>query len=139
MLSEIQGIMGIQSRGKNINLEFVTKEEVPTDIYTDMKRLKQVLFNLISNSLKFTPSNGSIKVRFVLVSKQRGKVEDDQQFEGEEVRKSKIMVKVEDTGIGIKPEDMAKLFNLFGTLKDSENINQNGIGLGLVICKKITE
>jgi two-component system CheB/CheR fusion protein len=46
---------------------------------------------------------------------------------------------VEDTGIGISPKDMAKLFGLFGKLKDEENINQHGVGLGLTICKRIVE
>jgi signal transduction histidine kinase len=46
---------------------------------------------------------------------------------------------VEDTGIGIRSEDVAKLFNLFGKLKDAEDINKEGVGLGLMICKNITE
>ncbi len=46
---------------------------------------------------------------------------------------------VEDTGIGIKNEDISKLFNLFGKLSDSKEINKSGVGLGLTISKKLTE
>lgn len=48
-------------------------------------------------------------------------------------------MEVEDTGIGIKENEQKKLFKIFGKLKDTENINSKGVGLGLSICKKITE
>ena len=50
-----------------------------------------------------------------------------------------IKFEVQDTGIGIRKEDIDKLFTLFGKLKVSNNINQNGVGLGLTISKKLTE
>jgi signal transduction histidine kinase len=50
-----------------------------------------------------------------------------------------IKISVIDTGIGIKTEDQKKLFNLFGYIKDSEQMNIHGIGLGLVISKNIVE
>ena len=51
----------------------------------------------------------------------------------------KIHFKVEDSGIGIKEEEKDKLFKLFGKLKIKDNINQNGVGLGLTISKKLVE
>ncbi len=50
-----------------------------------------------------------------------------------------LKVKVKDTGVGIKPDEKAKLFTLFGKLESAETINTKGIGLGLSICKKIVE
>ena len=51
----------------------------------------------------------------------------------------KIHFKVEDSGIGIKEDEKDKLFKLFGKLKIKDNINQNGVGLGLTISKKLVE
>lgn len=89
-------------------------------IYNDERRLKQVLINLIGNALKFT-SNGSIK----LAAKLSHKHGDTLKFT------------VEDTGCGIKLEDLPKLFKPFNRLKSSEKVNKNGVGLGLVICKNL--
>ena len=50
-----------------------------------------------------------------------------------------LQTSVEDTGIGVKAEDLPNLFKLFGKIKDNANINPTGVGMGLVICKKLTE
>lgn len=50
----------------------------------------------------------------------------------------KVVVKVADSGLGIKPEDQGKLFQMFGSIKD-EKVNRNGIGLGLVISRMLVE
>ena len=87
----------------------------------DEQRLKQVLLNLLSNSLKFT-FEGKIKVR----------------VEYEFLTKL-LKITVSDTGIGIKQEEREKLFTLFGKIESTANINISGIGLGLSISKKIVE
>ena len=92
---------------------------MPDKIYSDAKRFKQVLFNLIGNAVKFT-FQGSITVRV--------------DYERE---RSCLCISVEDTGIGMKEEDLHKLFRFFGYLKTSQDINRGGMGLGLTISKKI--
>lgn len=85
----------------------------------DQLRLKQVLVNLIKNALKFSYGKTvRIKTSF-------------------SARDKKLYVHVIDNGRGIKPEDMEKLFKLFGKLEESPGqptLNVDGIGLGLTIC-----
>jgi signal transduction histidine kinase len=98
-------------------------------IYTDPQRLKQILLNLLSNSLKFT-FYGSIKVTVKVLQSL-----------------SKFKCSIEDTGIGIKENDLKKLFKMFGMLENSRGINKTGktieidlilkgSGLGLYICRQ---
>lgn len=92
-------------------------------VKTDMKRLQQVLLNLVANAAKFTDRNQSISIVAELLNDPLS-----------------LKVMVTDTGCGIKAENQPKLFQMFGTFKDKTNkINTNGIGLGLVICKLIVE
>ena len=87
----------------------------------DSRRLQQVLINLVKNSLKFTRKGSiSVKVAYFELSNM-------------------LVVHVEDTGCGIAPEDMPKLFNRFGKLQRTAQTNSEGIGLGLMICREIIE
>ena len=86
---------------------------------TDAKRFKQVLFNLMGNAVKFT-FGGSITV--------------DADFNGHH-----LVCSIKDTGIGIKNDDLAKLFTFFGCIAKSKEINRGGMGLGLSISKMILQ
>ena len=86
---------------------------------TDVKRFKQVLFNLLGNALKFT-MEGFIALRITFIE-----------------RTSTLVAEIEDSGMGIEKDDLAKLFQFFGTLKKSKDINRGGMGLGLTISKMI--
>jgi CheY-like chemotaxis protein len=91
-------------------------------IRSDPNRLKQILLNLFGNALKFT-MEGSIKISL--------ESEDD-----------KYIIKVRDTGMGIKQEDQPKLFQLFGKLDNNEKkdcINKFGVGLGLAISQSLVK
>ena len=85
----------------------------------DKHRFMQILLNLLGNALKFTLS-GSVTVEVFM------NAEEDL-----------LITKVTDTGIGIKEEDMDKLFTLFGKIDSSSSLNPQGVGLGLTICKKL--
>lgn len=92
---------------------------MPENFVSDDRRLKQVLINLISNALKFT-SEGSIQVH--------------SKFDTE----SKMLYfDVIDSGVGIKKADQVQLFKMFGKLQYTSKQNQQGIGLGLNVCKRI--
>lgn len=103
--------------GVTVNLQ---KQESLPRVLADADKLKEVFFNLIGNSLKFTPKGGSITISF---ARKDGFVE----------------TKIADTGIGIEPEDVGKLFQKFGMLSGSYVTNQKtmGTGLGLYICRSI--
>ena len=84
----------------------------------DKRRFQQVLTNLIKNAFKFT-SSGSISVNIKY-----------------DVH-NKLQVEVKDTGIGITPEDIPKLFTRFGKLQRTSDMNSEGLGIGLEIVKQL--
>jgi len=90
-------------------------------VYADERSIRQILLNLLSNAVKFTPENGSVKV-FARRQADGG-----------------MMVGVTDTGIGIAPEDQAKVFDSFGQGKHDVAIADKGTGLGLTIVKGLAE
>ena len=97
------------------------KAAMPEVLYGDVMRLKQVLINLIKNSLKFT-KHGTIKI-----------------FTAYDKVKQMLEVHVVDSGRGITKSEMSTLFNMFGKLKRTASQNSEGIGMGLMICKSIVE
>lgn len=80
--------------------------------------------NIQSNALKFTDEGGEVTVYYSVYNKGG---------------KSYAEVQVKDNGMGIKRKDKAKLFKLFGFVQSTDDVNTRGIGLGLVISKKIAE
>ncbi|MBI3599935.1 MAG: PAS domain-containing protein, partial [Nitrospinae bacterium] len=109
-----------------INISLDTEPD--TDIYMegDERKLKQVMFNLLSNAVKFTPDGGSVAVKARLA-------------EGTKTGSDEVEISVEDTGIGIKPEDIDRLFNPFQQLSSPYEKKYEGTGLGLALTKKIIE
>ena len=87
----------------------------------DVTRFQQVLINLVRNALKFT---------------HIGKIEVIVNYD--ETQQA-VVVSCKDTGIGIKQSDIENLFTLFGKLQRSADLNSEGLGLGLRICKQIVE
>ena len=109
-----------QYKQKNIFLKVEIGKEVPSNIYTDDCRLRQVLMNLLGNAFKFT-FKGGVMVRVA----QDPECPDS------------LLVAVSDTGVGIRDNDKNKLFKIYGKLDDRENINRNGVGLGLAISNTL--
>ena len=124
-VSEIITLFKFQCQSKNIELILEVSKELTNQVLVcDPRRLQQVLLNLISNAVKFT-SKGHIKLKI------RQTFENSQRF---------MEFEVSDTGMGIKSTDFSKLFQLFGKIQqDNSSINQTGVGLGLVICKRLVE
>jgi len=88
----------------------------------DERKIKQVLFNLVGNAVKFTPAGGIIKVEVTLT--------DDKEF---------LKYSVRDTGIGISTEDQNKLFKPFEQIDSRLTRKYKGTGLGLSLCKQLVE
>jgi len=113
---------------KPIELVLDINEDLPNYLYGDELRIKQILNNLLSNAFKFT---------------KEGKVELGVRYERED-ETIWLTAWVKDTGIGIRPEDMSKLFTLYGKMEDDISKNKSnrrteGTGLGLSIAKKVAE
>lgn len=119
---ECLGMQKYRFEKKGVRLLYQHKSEIPATIKNDQNRMKQIIINLLSNALKFTPQNGQ-----VTISMKYNKAN------------CMLSLKVADTGIGISPEDQKKLFEAFGKLSHSSLINTQGVGLGLFICKKLSE
>ena len=106
-------------------IEFITKidESIPQVLYGDSSRLKQICVNILTNAVKYT-KEGSIT--FSINSVIKNDV-------------CRLIISVEDTGIGIKQENLNKLFNKFERLDLKDNITIEGTGLGLAITKKLVD
>jgi signal transduction histidine kinase len=115
--STIDSVMPLAS-SKNIEVRLAVDEDL-APVQADPSRLRQVIFNYVSNALKFTPEGGKISV------------EISPEEEG-------YRILVRDSGIGIKPADLKRLFTEFGQLGSAEKAKA-GTGLGLAITKRIVE
>ncbi len=97
---------------------------------SDARRVEQVLLNLLSNAIKFSEV-GSVTLQAELVS--------DFQLDAQHVPAPAVRLSVADTGMGIKPEDMALLFTPFRQIDSALSRKHDGTGLGLAICRRLTE
>lgn len=114
----------IRAHQKGLRLLYIVDSGVPDLLVGDTGRLRQILVNLIGNSLKFT-EKGEISVRV-----STGKKNDD---------KIKLLFSVEDTGIGVPKNDQKKIFNAFDQVDGSSAKNYGGTGLGLAITSKLVK
>lgn len=121
----------IQSRADKKSLKLITDidENLPATLFGDDVRVRQVITNLLTNAVKYTPQ-GSVTFRMHLkcVIKSQLISEKDRAL---------IEVSVEDTGIGIREEDLGKLFDSFQRLDEKKNRNIEGTGLGITIVQNL--
>jgi CheY-like chemotaxis protein len=118
-------MFSILYKGKNITLNFSVDPNLPDLIYCDENRTRQILTNILSNALKYT-REGHVDFFASLVTDTGG-----------DSPVSVLRFNIKDTGIGIRKEDMEKLFKPFEQLDTRKNRNIIGTGLGLAICYKL--
>jgi signal transduction histidine kinase len=120
----------------NINFQALEQENLP-EIYADSQRLGQVLTNLVSNAIKFTPEGKCITIKSEM--KNADDIITNHNFDSElkELKGNYIVVSVEDEGIGIKDEDLLKAFDKFTQIENSLSRKVGGTGLGLPIAKQL--
>lgn len=107
-----------EARDVAINLEAIDPKLI---LRGDELRLRQVLINLLSNSVKFTPSGGSVSIEMT------------------EIKSGEAVIRVRDTGIGIAAEDIPKIMQPFEQVRDSHAHAHEGTGLGLYLAKSLVE
>lgn len=117
---EVAAVLRSIAASKRIQLDVVIDDGVP-QVSLDPARLKQVLYNYLSNAIKFTADGGRVSLRV--------RNEDSESFR----------VEVEDTGIGIAPSDFERLFVEFQQLDAAATKKHGGTGLGLALTKRIVE
>jgi signal transduction histidine kinase len=103
----------------HLSADIILDKDNPCEVHADMGKIKQVVGNLIDNSIKYTPQGGIT----VSVSKEN----------------KKVKVQIKDTGIGIAEDDVSKLFAKFSRAKDAFRTNVIGTGLGLYVAKQMIE
>ncbi len=106
-------------------------ESAPDSLVADERKLKQVLYNLLSNAVKFTAEGGKVEVGSAI---RHGNGLQNGSREGQE-----LVVWVKDTGIGIEPQDIERLFTPFEQVEGSLSRKHQGTGLGLALTKKMIE
>lgn len=106
------------ARNKNIQLELGPMPPASVHVHGDAARLLQVMVNLLHNAIRYTPPGGQIRLE--------ASVEAD-----------KILIRVEDTGQGICPEDLEKIFDLFVQLENTGVPSNHGLGLGLALVNEL--
>lgn len=123
IINDTANIAEERLKAKEVELILDISPEIPSRLFGDNIRIKQVLLNLVNNATKFT-SKGQVVVRMFHEPRPDGKI--------------LLCFAVEDTGIGIKEEDLKRLFNSFQQLDSKRNRNIEGTGLGLAISKQLT-
>ncbi|MFE4196474.1 response regulator [Paenarthrobacter sp. NPDC056912] len=124
LVEEVAGLVAEAAQGKNLELMSYCHPDVPERLMGDAGRIRQILLNLSSNAVKFTPS-GEVEIKVSVV--QQDSDTASLQFE------------VRDTGIGISAEDHHRLFESFAQADASTTRRYGGTGLGLAISRRLTE
>ena len=115
----VRGVIAGLAAKKGIDLEVDVTDNLP-DVYIDPGRIKQVLYNLISNAIKFTPRGGVVR----LAARANDRY---------------LVVRVSDTGVGIAPADLPRLFREFEQLPQPGGVRPEGTGLGLALTRRLVE
>jgi len=126
-IEESLDLFSMQAAAKRLDLAYHLEDDVPAWITGDVTRLRQILVNLVNNAVKFTPSGAiSILVRRIDGSSRaaEGPIE--------------LEITVSDTGIGIPPERVDRLFKPFSQVDTSTTRKYGGTGLGLAICHRLS-
>lgn len=123
MFKELQSLTKVRIGEKPIELRTYIDSTIPKKLYGDHGRIKQIILNLLTNAAKYT-EEGYIDFKVSSV------IKDDV---------CRLIIAVEDTGKGIKKEQIDRLFNKFDRLDEEANITIEGTGLGLAITKRLLE
>lgn len=122
LLKEEYTLFSFKAKEKNLKLIFDIDPNIPNNLHGDDVRIKQILTNLLSNAIKYTES-GTVTLKVTL----------------DGIGRSSALLKfiVKDTGIGIKDEDIGKLYDAFERIEEKRNRNIQGTGLGINICVQL--
>ncbi len=121
VLNDLVNMTRGKAEDKGLYYEMKVDPDIPATLYGDEIRVRQIMLNILNNAIKYT---------------EEGTVTLDVSFDREE---QKLKAKISDTGMGIRKEDMGKLFDSFRRLEESRNRKVEGTGLGLNITKQLVE
>lgn len=124
VINDCYNIARVRAESKSLSLQVMVDPELPSYLCGDEVRIRQIINNLLSNAVKYT---------------EKGKITLYITYETLKQNKIMLMIEVKDTGIGIREEDLAKLFNSFTRFEEKRNRNIEGTGLGLNLTKNLVE
>lgn len=133
VLNDCRNMVALRANEKSLDLRVEVDKTMPSGLMGDEIRVRQIINNLLSNAVKYTP-NGSVTLR---VTYERYDAENVQN--NSDVRMVNVIIAVQDTGIGIRSEDIDKLFMTFQRLEEKRNRNIEGTGLGLNLTKRLVD
>ncbi|WP_339907718.1 hybrid sensor histidine kinase/response regulator [Symmachiella dynata] len=124
IVRDVTSLMSVRAVPKRLALDIECRGPIPETIKSDPTRLRQILVNLVGNAIKFTETGG-VKIAMELA--------------GQDTPSPKLMFEVIDTGIGITPDQMDRLFKPFAQADSSVTRRFGGTGLGLAISHRLSE
>jgi PAS domain S-box-containing protein len=143
----IEEVCGIMQPHADLKHQVLTTDVAPGTglCVADHQRLHQILLNLLSNAIKFTPDAGQITVSARRIAGTRpdghraAPAGDGPPIAGDDADRDTIEISVRDTGVGISPDDLPRLFKEFEQLEPFDRKTHEGTGLGLALCKHLVE
>jgi two-component system sensor histidine kinase EvgS len=124
IITDLSKIFDLIIKEKNLSIKVEYSSEIPQYLYLDELRIRQILYNLINNAIKFT-EKGYVKIEVICTRKTKTYVD--------------LQLNVIDTGIGIKPESQIKIFEAFQQQDEQDARKYGGTGLGLAITRRLAE
>jgi PAS domain S-box-containing protein len=124
VLDRLASVIGLKAEEKGVELVYALPPRLPRRLLGDPTRLGQVLLNLASNAVKFT-ERGEVLLTVAQGAREDGSIQ--------------LVFEVSDTGIGMKPEEISRLFQPFTQADSSTTRRFGGTGLGLVICRRLVQ
>ncbi|MCM1251573.1 MAG: response regulator [Clostridium sp.] len=122
LIMDLWNVIFLRAQEKGLSLTVLVNETLPGTLYGDDVRIKQIVTNLLTNAVKYTPQGG---------------IEMNVTYENAGEGYLSLIISVKDTGMGIKKEDMGKLFESFQRLDEEKNRNIEGTGLGMNITMSL--
>jgi signal transduction histidine kinase/DNA-binding response OmpR family regulator len=132
MLRKVVSVLNFRVEQRRQDFSVQLDKNIPRFLYGDDQRLAQVITNILSNAVKFTPENGSVHLDARLAG-------PDEEERGGEEQGCAVLISVKDSGIGISGEQSARLFSSFEQADSSTSRKFGGTGLGLALSKRIVE
>lgn len=126
LLNDVSVMANARNVEKQLDIQYEYRNDLPSVLNGDFVRIKQVMVNLVTNAIKYT-DKGSVKIRIDIVRDE------------EDSKNAELKFEVEDSGQGIKKEDIKKLFTSFSQVNQEQNHHKEGTGLGLNISKQLIE
>ncbi len=138
VIEDVKSTLSVLIKEKGLALVTDEADNLP-EIYADSQRLEQVLTNLVSNAVKFTPEGKTITIKSELVNTSDLKYPENFSSVMEKLKGNYVLVSVRDEGIGIASENLLHVFDKFAQIENSLSRKVGGSGLGLPIAKQLIE